>query len=180
MRIPPGPAAAGPRSRSRAGSVVVSYNGRPRLVVDGQRLTIGRSPSCDIRLPADGLLARFAARLENQGNISATKPIALRPSAGEDRVIEPGAAITSLPHRRFAIVLSGGLGDIGIDVDAGGLLPPSGGPDVPSRVRDAPDDFSGPIMWGSRRVLVALCRPILTRSGAAARPAAYAARRWSP
>jgi hypothetical protein len=195
--VPPKPLASAPRTppegqatspprpgwgpRSRAGTVVVSYGGRQWSMSDGEQLTIGRSPSCVVRLPEDDILSRFAARLENQGNlllihnISTTKPIALRPPAGEDRVIEPGAAITSLPYRRFRIVFFGWRGDVGIDVDAGGLLPPPGGADVPPGRLDAPDDFSGPIMRPSRlRILAALCRPMLTRSGSAARPATYA------
>lgn len=131
--------------------------------------------------PEDDHLSRRAGSLELLDdcvlvrNLSTTKPLVLRPESGEDRVVEPGEATTSLPHRRFGLVLvgRGGLA-VEIAVDARGLTPPTGRePGPPTRTRatvNTPVELSP----AQRRVLVALCAPLLTGTGAGAVPATYA------
>jgi len=144
----------------------------------GGTLTFGRGSDCDIRLADDQHLSRRAGALLGQDgylvirNDSTSKPIVLRPPAGEDRVIEPAAATTSLPLRHFDLVLyaAGGV-PVVLTVDAG---PPPPAPDwLPG---GAASTVTAPITLSptQRRVLLALCEPMLTLRGPAARPATYA------
>jgi hypothetical protein len=160
---------------------LVRYGEHTWPVPPGSTLTFGRGADRDIRLGDDPHLSRRAGALIGQDgylvirNDSTSKPIALRPPAGEDRVIEPAAATTSLPLRRFDLVLYGAGGVlVTLAVDAG---PP---PPAPSEPADAPAGSRGtltaPITLTptQHRVLLALCEPMLTERGPAARPATYA------
>jgi hypothetical protein len=162
-----------------SGSVVVASGARRWRLGRGERVTIGRSSSCAIQLPADEYLSRRAAALDVLEdcvlvrNLSGSKPLVLRPPLGEDRVVEPGAATTSLPFQAFTVVLAGRDGAVQVRVDASGVTPAAG--KVTGRTRSAATAAS-PITFtpGQRRILVALCRPLLCESGSRARPATYA------
>ncbi len=107
-------------------------------------------------------------------NESRSKPLVMRPPAGEDRIVEPSTGTTSLPYPRFDLVLSGSAGVVvSIQVDATRLTPDAHVRDPPTR---APDTKSEPIALSraQRRVLRALCEPLLTESGPRAAPATYA------
>jgi hypothetical protein len=161
--------------------VAVTYGTGCWRLRPGDVLTLGRSPSCQVRLPDDDHLSRHAGTLRVLRdcvlvrNDSASKPLVLRPPAGEDRVVEPGAAITSLPYGRFAVVFSGRGGTpVQVDVDAStishgfaarGAATATAGETVTAPVRFTP---------GQIRVLAALCSPLLTRTGSRAMPATYA------
>jgi hypothetical protein len=132
-----------------------------------------------VRLPAeDGGLSRHAAVLSALDdfvlirNVSSSKPFVLRPRTGEDQVVGPGAAVTSLPHRTFDVVLAGGLGDVAVHIDASAITPAEAPAAAGTR---SADTFTRPadLTPGQHRIAVALCRPLLTASGSAARPATY-------
>jgi len=158
----------------------VSYHGRRWTLPAGKSLTLGRSRKCDVCLPeGDEQLSRRAAVLSALNdyilvrNVSTSKPFVLRPRVGEDQIVGPGAATTSLPHRTFSVVLAGGLGEVEIKVDASAIAPqhpPAGGGTRSANTFTSPADLTA----GQHRIAVALCRPLLTESGAAARPATYA------
>ncbi|MFC7529224.1 hypothetical protein [Actinoplanes sp. GCM10030250] len=159
-------------------AATVSYQRRTWILPVGRQLTVGRSSRCDVRLPDDERLSRRAAVLSTLNdcvlirNVSTSKPFVLRPRRGEDHVVGPGAAITSLPHRVFAVVLAGGLADIEIHVDASAITPAPA--DAGTGTRSA-DTFTSPasLTAAQHRMAVALCRPLLIASGRAARPATY-------
>ena len=157
---------------------LVRYGDAAWQLHSGGVLTFGRGAGCDIRLADDPHLSRRAGALLGQDgylvirNDSTSKPIVLRPPVGEDRVIEPAAATTSLPLRRFDLILyaAGGV-PVVLAVDAG---PPPPAPDwLPG---GAASTVTAPITLSptQRRVLLALCEPMLTLRGPAARPATYA------
>lgn len=163
-----------------AGTVLVVFEDRQWVAARGDVLTVGRSGSCAIRLPKDDHLSRRAGSLRVLDdcvlvrNESARKPLVVRPPYGEDRVVEPGNAITSLPFRRFEVLFSGTGGRVvAILVDAGRLTPEQF-PDDPATT--TPETRAEPIVLTGtqRKVLRALCAPLLTRSGAGAAPATYA------
>jgi hypothetical protein len=111
-------------------TATVSYRHRQWRLPAGHSLTLGRSSRCDVRLPEDDDgLSRRAAVLSVLldcvliRNLSSSKPFLVRPAAGEDQVVGPGAATTSLPHRWFALVLAGKLGEAEIRVDASAITP---------------------------------------------------------
>ena len=146
----------------------------------GDVLTLGRSPSCQVQLPDDDHLSRHAGTLRVLRdcvlvrNDSASKPLVLRPPAGEDRVVEPGAAITSLPYGRFAVVFSGRGGTpVQVDVDASTISHGVAARDAATAT--AGETVTAPVRFtpGQTRVPAALCAPLLTRTGPGAVPATY-------
>jgi hypothetical protein len=107
-------------------------------------------------------------------NDSASKPLVVRPPAGEDRVVEPDSAITSLPYGQFSVVFTGRAGaPVRVVVDASTLshghaardpYTSPGGKTVTAPLRFTP---------GQVRVLAALCAPLLLGTGPGAVPATY-------
>jgi hypothetical protein len=158
-------------------AAIVRYGSKQWSLVQGDQLTAGRSTSCAVRLPDDEHLSRRAFALTVLDgyvlihNTSTSKPLVLRPPVGEDHVVAPGSATTSLPYRTFGIVLAGSRGDVAVHVDAQALTPPPGD-SVATRSTDT--YTSSEFTAGQLRIMVELCRPLLTRRGAAARPATYA------
>ncbi|SBW29156.1 hypothetical protein FDG2_6525 [Candidatus Protofrankia californiensis] len=108
-------------------------------------------------------------------NRSQSKPFILRPPVGEDKIVEPGAAMTSLPFSRFGIVAvrRGGVTTT-VQVDATAITYDRKffGPTTLSRDMAT---VSGPVRLTPAQmdIIVELCRPLLTKSGADARPATY-------
>ncbi|WP_198169414.1 hypothetical protein [Herbidospora daliensis] len=107
-------------------------------------------------------------------NNSSHKPFVVRPPTGEDRVVEPGAATTSLPFATFALVFAGrGGATVTIHVDARPITCPPSGTETATR---APQTVNAPmtITPAQRLVLCALCEPLLANAGPRAAPATYA------
>ncbi|MFI5933374.1 hypothetical protein [Actinoplanes sp. NPDC051494] len=156
----------------------VRYRARRWVLGPDDRVTVGRGSRCTVRLPDDGHLSRLAAAIQLVGgavlvsNTSATKPFVVRPPVGEDLVVAPGAAIGP-PCGRFAVVLAGSLGDEFVEVDGPAR---ESAPMRPGIVTRSADTFTGPDRFtaAQHRVVAELCRPLLTGSGTAARPATYA------
>ncbi|MEV0388483.1 hypothetical protein [Nonomuraea sp. NPDC050643] len=143
---------------------------------------MGRSRACDVRFPDDEHLSRRAGSLLVLNdcvlirNDSRHKPLVIRPPAGEDRVVEPGAATTSLPFTVFSIVFAGhGGSTVTVRVDARSVTPPSGHRPGEAATR-APETVTSPIALtrAQRNVISALCEPLLVRAGPQAVPATYA------
>lgn len=170
-----------PDSSQPDGTVRVTHHGTERALALGDALTFGRGSDCTIRLPNDTHISRTAGSitvLEDCAlirNHSATKPFVIRPVVGEDQVIEPGGAVTSLPHRRLQIVIAGMAGTtVHLDLDLEAVTTAAGSPD-----RERPD--SGvvtttapfPLTRAQRKVVEALCAPMLSRQGADVAPATY-------
>ncbi|WP_221761958.1 hypothetical protein [Nonomuraea sp. WAC 01424] len=142
---------------------------------------MGRSRSCDVRFPDDEHLSRRAGSLLVLNdcvlvrNDSRHKPLVIRPPAGEDRVVEPGAATTSLPFVVFSVLFAGrGGSTVTVRVDARPVTSPAGRPaEVATR---SPETVTSPITFtnAQRTVISALCEPLLMRTGPHAAPATYA------
>jgi hypothetical protein len=155
-----------------------------RAVPPGQEVTVGRSRACDLRIayePEDDHVSRHTATLRVMAdcvlirNASSSKLITLRPPTGAARTIEPGAATTSLPWRQFDVVITGRFGrDYVVHVDARGL-PPSRSELEEEESDSSPTVVVPPIVLtpAQRRLLTALCEPLLTRSGQEASAATY-------
>jgi hypothetical protein len=157
-------------------TATISYLARRWTLTPNDRVTVGRGSACTVQLPNDGHISRLAVAIELVDgtvlvrNESASKPIVVRPPAGEDHVVVPQAAV-SPPYPRFSIVLAGSRGDESVEVEASSSRPAAGSP-----VTSSADTFTGPGRFtaAQHRVMVELCRPLLTGSGATARPATYA------
>ncbi len=167
----PGNAARPPRS-----TVTFKKLSWPLLV--DRDLAFGRSPECDICLPPDPYLSRRAGTLRALEdcilvrNDSSSKPIALRPPAGEDRLIEPGAATTSRPWPAFAVVLVGGDDTYRLEIRTP-FARLTG--EETGALTTAPETITAPLTLtgAQRRVLTALAAPILLNQGDQAAPATY-------
>jgi len=170
-----------PDSSPPDGTVRVTHRGTERQLVRGGALTFGRGTDCTIRLPNDSHISRTAGSitvLEDCAlirNHSATKPFVIRPLVGEDDVVEPGGAVTSLPHRRLQIVVAGMAGTtVHLDLDVSGVTAGEGPADTGSSRSDVVTTTTPfPLTPAQRRVVEALCAPMLSQSGADVAPATY-------
>jgi hypothetical protein len=162
---------------------VISSGAERRLLVLGQELSVGRGRGCDLRIahePPDDYVSRLAATLRTLEdcvlvrNESSSKPLALRPLVGSERLIGPREATTSLPHPQFSLIAIGRFGsEYTVHVDVRGLdqqPPPPGSDSQASTTISAPGMSPTP---AQRRLLAALCEPLLTRAGPRASPATY-------
>jgi hypothetical protein len=155
----------------------VRHGDRTWAVSCGTTLTFGRGTGCDIQLRNDPHLSRRAGALVGCDgyvlirNESQSKPVVVRPPVGEDKVLEPRSATTSLPLLRFDVILygDGGAPEI-LTVNVGGSAPVESSPPLGSATVTAPIKFTPT----QRRMLLALCEPLLTQRGPAARAATYA------
>jgi hypothetical protein len=161
--------------------VIVRYRRDQWTVRPGESLSIGRSRTCVVRLPEDDHLSRRASTLQVLDdcvlvfNDSQHKPLVVRPPVGEDRVVEPGAATASSRHPEFGVLFVGRGGVVEVvEVDARGLAPAR--LHSTSATTRAPDTITRPteLTVTQRRVLLALCAPMLTQAGPRACPATYA------
>jgi len=170
-----------PDSSLPDGAVRVTHHGTERQLVRGDALTFGRGVDCTIRLPNDSHISRTAGSitvLEDcvlVRNHSATKPFVMRPVVGEDHVVEPGGAVTSLPHRRLQIVIAGMAGTaVHLDLDVSGVTTAVGPSDcTPSTSDIVTTTTPFPLTPAQRKVVEALCAPMLSQRGADAAPATY-------
>ncbi|WP_018505990.1 helix-turn-helix domain-containing protein [Parafrankia discariae] len=167
--------------RSPGPVVVLEYCGRKWQVALGEEITVGRSGACAVKLPDDTYLSRHMASLRVLDdcvlvyNRSRSKPFCLRPPAGEDRIVEPGAAMTSLPFPRFDIVAArrgGATATVQVDASAVTHDRKSLGQETLAESRAT---LSRPVRLTPAQldIIIELCRPLLTKSGADARPATY-------
>ena len=170
-----------PDTSSPDGTVRVTHHGIERRLARGEASTFGRGRDCTIRLPYDHHIPRTAGSrtvLEDCvliKNHSATKPFVIRPLVGEDHVIEPGGAGTSLPHRRLQIVITGMAGTtVHLDLYVGGVTSTAVLPDAVLPASDVVTMTAPfPLTPAQRKVVEALCAPMLSRRGSEAAPATY-------
>lgn len=164
------------------GTALVSM-GRYRWALgDGESISIGRQSACDVRIgdgergPEDLGVSRRAATLSHaQGRIwirndSTTQPVRVQPDVGEGYVLDRGDMV-SLAESRVDVVVEGQVMSYRITVEL-----PTGATrcdrDEPATVSPATQGAI-PLKPRERRLLAALCEPLLTGSGPQARPASY-------
>ena len=157
------------------GQVRVTHAGRVwRVPLDGE-LSFGRGVDVDGRLaddPPDLQVSRRAGQLRCLAdsvlviNLSSRGVLRLSAPGALTRDIGPGEAITSEPHRVFEVVVVGEYGQgYLLGVDARQLPAPAAGPgdepDGTATMLTAPYDLTP----SQRRVLAALCAPLLAPGG---------------
>jgi hypothetical protein len=167
-----------PNSRSPDGLVRVTYQGKERRLARGEALTFGRGGDCTIRLANDSHISRTAGSITVLEdcvlirNHSTTKPFVLRPLVGEDSVVEPGGAGTSLPHQQLQIVIAGMAGTtVLLDLDLTGVPATATTSGADADIVTTTQPF--PLTGAQRKVVEALCAPMLSGRGADAAPATY-------
>jgi len=162
-----------PRTSADSGSefpVLVRHDGRTWRLVSGGTLTFGRGTDVDVTLahePPDLRVSRHTGTLRHLIdtvliiNTSSRGLLTVMADGAATREISPGEAITCDPQRRFRVGVVGEFGTTyEVDVDATSL------PDQGSDNR--PSGGAGTVMFtrydltpGQRRVLAALCAPLL-------------------
>lgn len=157
----------------------IEWRSTRRPLVDGASVTIGRSPRCDVVLPAeDDFVSRRAVTVVvardhvEVVNTSDKRELRLRPPVGEDVVVRPLGSATNRGMPAFSIVLAGLRGEEYL-IEVKG---PSGeSEEARSTVLgDATLARPFPLTAAETAVVVALCRPMLVGNGAAAVPSTYA------
>ena len=163
----------------------VSHGDTQATIEEGQRVRIGRSSVCDVQVgmggdsgPEDLGVSRTAATVSMQDsrlwirNDSASQPVYLVPETGPTRVLENQDEIASLPIDHVTIQLRGRIRthDVQVHMEAAPSLGhtrpiPTDGPDTQYLL-----EFTN----AERRILTALCEPLLIARGDEARPASYA------
>lgn len=163
----------------------VSHGDAQASLEEGQRVRLGRSAVCDLQVgvggdsgPEDLGVSRTAATISMQDgrlwirNDSASQPVYLVPETGPTRVLENQDEIASLPIDKVTVQLRGRIRthDVLVELEASPQLGqtrpiPTDGPETQYLL-----EFTN----AERRILTALCEPLLTGRGDSARPASYA------
>jgi hypothetical protein len=163
----------------------VSHGESQATIEEGQRVRIGRSTVCDVQVgsgadggPEDLGVSRTAATVSMQDgrlwvrNDSASQPVYLVPETGPTRVLENQDEIASLPIDRVTVQLRGRIRthDVTVELEQS---PPLG--DTRPIPTDGPaTQYLLEFTNAERRILTALCEPLLTKSGDQSKPASYA------
>ncbi len=176
--MPRFPSPPGTAATSTAPTVAVRHAGRTwTLAVDGE-LTFGRGADVDVTLaddPPDLRVSRHAGTLRVLpdtvlvANVSSRGVITVDADGALSREIAPGEAITGDPHRVFTVTVVGEYGQTyPLQVDASALPHPRPSRERPARgaatVLTTPYDLTP----SQRRILAALCAPMLAGEQTAA------------
>jgi hypothetical protein len=164
-------------------AAVAEYENQRWVLADGESLTIGRQSTRDIRIggvdpgPQDLGVSRHAATISyTQGrlwvrNESTHLPLLVRPALGQEFVLERRGDIVSLADPATTVVLEGQIRTYQVTIripdaapDDKGFGPPTLAPATQAALSVNPRE---------RRLLAALCEPLLRSSGPNARPATY-------
>jgi hypothetical protein len=150
--------------------VLVRHDGRTWRLASGEELTFGRGLDVDIKLandPPDLRVSRHTGTLRHLVdtvliiNASSRGLLTLMADGALTREISPGEGVTCDPHRKFRVSVIGEYGlNYDLEVDASSL---------PEHEADGrPHRGAGTVLFtrydltpGQRRVLSALCAPLL-------------------
>lgn len=163
----------------------VTHEGRIVELQEGASVRLGRSGTCDVQVgvPSDGPedlgVSRTAATVSVRDgrlwvrNDSTSQPVYLVPDIGPTRTLEGKDEMASLPTERMAIQFRGRIRTHEVHAELLGV--------VVSDEAAPPVDLDGPATQflleftpAERRILSALCEPLLVARGDRSRPASYA------
>ncbi|GAA2903118.1 hypothetical protein GCM10010472_71680 [Pseudonocardia halophobica] len=166
------------------GFVIVRSGTRRWALRPGDEVTFGRGEDRDIRIghePLDDFVSRDAGSLTGLRdgvlirNTSKTQAIRFLAMPGPELRIRPGMAVGSMPFEQVRIDIPGRYGaEYTLHLDARGMLsPPDLGPfEEPVRDNGRVTRYGASrLSERERRMLAALCEPVLTLAGS--RPATY-------
>lgn len=162
---------------------VVTHGADRRVLRPGESLSFGRGRDADLRVaPEDLRVPRLAGRLECRTDgvlvhsTSAKVGLMVHPFPGTGFTVDPLAVVGSRPHGRLRVTVSGLSGEHALTVDTTGLGPAATTTPVAPTEGRATIGFDriASLTSRQRRLLTALCLPILTRGGARAEVPGYA------
>jgi DNA-binding CsgD family transcriptional regulator len=167
----------------KAGTALISYQKLRWALAEGESLSIGRRSTCDICIgspdpgPEDLGVSRHAATLSHaQGRIwirndSTSLPVFVRPAIGQECVLESRGDMVSIAGSVIDVVLEGQIRAYRLTIELPETITPE---DAAGPTTLAPETRAAlPLKPRERRLLTALCEPLLTASGHEARPASY-------
>jgi hypothetical protein len=172
-----------PDAPVRPGSARVSHQDHGWTVGEGESLSVGRQSTSDIRIgspdpgPEDLGVSRRAATLSYaQGRIwirndSTSLPVFVRPAVGQEHVLESRGDMVSVAGSRVEVAFEGQIRTYRVEIELHGEVTAEDaqGPETAAPATQA----ALPLTERERRLLAALCEPLLTGSGREARPASY-------
>ena len=165
----------------------VAHRGRVLELRDGDDMRLGRSTACDVQVgvpdadgtPEDLGVSRQAATVTlREGRVwvrndSASQPVYLVPETGPTRVLEGMGEIASLATDQVTIQFRGRIRTHEVLVELDGS--PAAEPTPMSITSDGPaTQYLLEFTKAERRILTALCEPLLIDRGDKAKPASYA------
>lgn len=166
------------------GFVVVRSGTRRWALRPGDEITFGRGEDRDVRIghdPVDDFVSREAGSVTGLRdgvlirNTSRTQTLRFLAMPGPELSIRPGMAVGSMPFEQVRIDVPGRYGaEYTLQIDARGMLrPPDLGESDPSAREDGRVTRYGAtrVSDRERRLLAALCEPVLLLAGS--RPASY-------
>lgn len=178
-----GPVETDPTTDQAAPAAEIRFDTRRWRLTAGAPLLLGSGPTCQVRVGdgprPDPLVLPTMAELTLWGdrvlvrNVSSTQAVVVRVNPGPERVVEPGEVFA--PARaRFDLVLLGNAAEVArgsveyvISVDAAAVTPPAPTIDL---TQPAVAPGSSVLTKADRRMLAALCEPVLLLGGVDAVP----------
>lgn len=154
-------------------------------VRDGGEVRLGRSSSCEVQVgtpdadgtPEDLGVSRQAASVSYRDgriwvrNDSASQPVYLVPATGPTRMLEGMGEIASLPDDTVTIQFRGRIRTHDVQVE---LATPSPAAPPSFEATEPATQYLLEFTKAERRILTALCEPLLVDRGDKAKPASYA------
>lgn len=165
-------------------TATVTHGAQTVSIEDSGRVRVGRSSVCDLQVghgedgPEDLGVSRTAATISLQDgrlwvrNDSGSQPVYLVPETGPTRVLENQDEIASLPTARVTVQLRGRIRTHEVQIEL--ATEPTLGTTRPIPTDGPATQYLLEFTNAERRILTALCEPLLTKSGDQARPASYA------
>ncbi len=155
-------------------------------VRDGDEVRVGRSGSCDVQVgtetkdgtPEDLGVSRRAATVSVRDgriwvrNDSASQPVYLVPTTGPTRVLESMGEIASLPTDEVTIQFRGRIRTHEVQVELAEVPADAAAPAFSDEA--AATQYLLEFSRAERRILTALCEPLLVDRGDRSKPASYA------
>jgi hypothetical protein len=163
--------------------IVVGYRDIQEEIAEGQTLSIGRDARCDVCIggesdgPEDlGISRRAISVTYAQGRVwvtndSSTQPVRIRRSVGSEHVLSHRGDVVSMVDKSLELLLEGQVYSYSITVESHGPPSPLAAEEVESTA--PPTQSLLPLDQRERRLVAALCEPLLTPSGVEVRPATY-------
>jgi hypothetical protein len=167
----------------------ITHGGRTLEVHEPGEIHVGRGSTCDVVVGAAGTdgspedlgVSRSAATVSVRDgrlwvrNDSSSQPLYLVPATGSTRVLEGKDEIASLPGDEVTIQFRGRIRTHEVQVELVGAAPTSSEPPTSAAMVDGTaTQYLLEFTPAERRILTALCEPLLVDRGDKAKPASYA------
>lgn len=162
---------------------VVRYNGLQVRIEEGESVVVGRRSTCDVRVgspepgPEDLGISRRAATVSlAQGrmwvtNDSTSQAVTVCPATGATHILDGRGDTVSLTDAELDLIIEGRVLTYRISIERSYVPKPDVEDEPPTEA--PPTQSALPLSERERRVLTAICEPLLVSSTRNGRPATY-------